>query len=262
MHRRCGRTQRWRTSADRRTGRLLVGRSTDRSSRDRAGAHGRATEIVSAERSPRKAQDSPGARRRERRGHSGADRPVVHRNRSSGCGSRSASAPTAARRSRSLRDDETALARRGPPRQDRPGDARRGLRHASVATDRPGRGRRRLPPRQSAAKNSRRTPDPEIEPDPRHPCRLGATPRPQGRGILAASPQRTADPHDSLVAEERGARARRLVVATTSAVPESVRGPTNRAVLAGADGVTDVGLVTKRDLAGAVVDKIVELLRR
>ena len=37
--------------------------------------------------------------------------------------------------------------------------------------------------------------------------------------------------------------------------------PTNRAVIAGPDGVTEVGLVTKEALAEALIDKVVSLLR-
>jgi phosphopantothenoylcysteine decarboxylase/phosphopantothenate--cysteine ligase len=58
--------------------------------------------------------------------------------------------------------------------------------------------------------------------------------------------------------EQKGAD---LIVANDVSSPDSgFEVPTNRAVIAGPDGVVDVGLVTKHDLASALVDRIASLL--
>ncbi|MEA2435033.1 MAG: phosphopantothenoylcysteine decarboxylase / phosphopantothenate---cysteine ligase [Actinomycetota bacterium] len=59
--------------------------------------------------------------------------------------------------------------------------------------------------------------------------------------------------------EQKGAD---LIVANDVSSPDSgFEVPTNRAVIAGPDGVADVGLVTKHDLAAALVDRVASLLQ-
>ena len=70
-------------------------------------------------------------------------------------------------------------------------------------------------------------------------------------------PERLAE----LAQEKRAGKGADLIVANDVSSPDSgFEVPTNRAVIAGPDGVTDVGLVTKRALAEALVDRIVSLL--
>ena len=64
-----------------------------------------------------------------------------------------------------------------------------------------------------------------------------------------------------LAQEKRAGKGADLIVANDVSSPDSgFEVPTNRAVIAGPDGITDVGLVTKRALAEALVDRIVSLL--
>ena len=64
-----------------------------------------------------------------------------------------------------------------------------------------------------------------------------------------------------LAQEKRSAKGADLIVANDVSSPDSgFEVPTNRAVIAGPDGVVDVGLVTKRALAEALVDRIASLL--
>jgi phosphopantothenoylcysteine decarboxylase/phosphopantothenate--cysteine ligase len=61
--------------------------------------------------------------------------------------------------------------------------------------------------------------------------------------------------------EKRTAKGADLIVANDVASPDSGFGVrTNRAVVAGAQGVTDLGLVTKDALARGLLDEIVKLL--
>ncbi|HEY7875034.1 MAG TPA: bifunctional phosphopantothenoylcysteine decarboxylase/phosphopantothenate--cysteine ligase CoaBC [Actinomycetota bacterium] len=123
-------------------------------------------------------------------------------------------------------------------------------------------------PRRSVDKKLKKAAGPpEIDLEPTHDilAELGASTgvRKPG-GILVGfaaetepDPARLAD----LAEDKRRAKGADLVVANDVGSPDSgFEVPTNRAVLAGADGITDVGLVTKKALAAAVVDKIVELV--
>ncbi|HET7481721.1 MAG TPA: bifunctional phosphopantothenoylcysteine decarboxylase/phosphopantothenate--cysteine ligase CoaBC [Actinomycetota bacterium] len=66
----------------------------------------------------------------------------------------------------------------------------------------------------------------------------------------------------TLAREKRESKGADMIVANDVSSPDSgFEVPTNRAVIADADGVTDVGLVTKKALAEALVDRIVILLR-
>jgi phosphopantothenoylcysteine synthetase/decarboxylase len=54
-----------------------------------------------------------------------------------------------------------------------------------------------------------------------------------------------------------------MIVANDVGSPDSGFGVrTNRAVIAGPDGVTDVGLVSKQALAEALIDNVSDLLER
>ena len=65
----------------------------------------------------------------------------------------------------------------------------------------------------------------------------------------------------ALAEDKRRTKGADLIVANDVSSPDSgFEVPTNRAVIAAPDGVTDVGLVTKKALAEALVDKIAELL--
>ena len=64
-----------------------------------------------------------------------------------------------------------------------------------------------------------------------------------------------------LALEKRNSKGADMIVANDVSSPDSgFEVPTNRAVIAAADGVTDVGLVTKKALAEALVDRIAGLL--
>ena len=64
-----------------------------------------------------------------------------------------------------------------------------------------------------------------------------------------------------LAEDKRRTKGADLIVANDVSSPDSgFEVPTNRAVIAAPDGITDVGLVTKKALAEALVDKIAELL--
>lgn len=64
-----------------------------------------------------------------------------------------------------------------------------------------------------------------------------------------------------LAQDKRESKGADLIVANDVSSPDSgFEVPTNRAVIAGPDGVTDVGLVTKRALAEALIDRIAKLL--
>ena len=60
---------------------------------------------------------------------------------------------------------------------------------------------------------------------------------------------------------KREAKQADVIVANDVGSPDSgFEVHTNRAVIAAADGITDVGLVTKKKLARALVDKVVALI--
>ena len=83
-------------------------------------------------------------------------------------------------------------------------------------------------------------------------------------GILigfAAETEPDAKALGALAEEKRAAKGADLIVANDVSSPDSgFEVPTNRAVIAGPDGVTDVGLVTKAALARALVDRVAALL--
>lgn len=114
-------------------------------------------------------------------------------------------------------------------------------------------------------KKAQGPPDIKLEPTPDILAELGRAPaaRKPG-GILvgfAAETQPDPDALARLAEEKRVAKGADLIVANDVSSPDSgFEVPTNRAVIAGPDGVADVGLVTKRALADALVDRIAELL--
>jgi phosphopantothenoylcysteine decarboxylase/phosphopantothenate--cysteine ligase len=64
-----------------------------------------------------------------------------------------------------------------------------------------------------------------------------------------------------LAQDKRESKGADLIVANDVSSPDSgFEVPTNRAVIAGPDGVTDVGLVTKKALAEALIDRVAKLL--
>ena len=70
-------------------------------------------------------------------------------------------------------------------------------------------------------------------------------------------PERLAE----LATSKRASKKADVIVANDVGSPDSgFEVHTNRAVIAAADGITDVGLVTKKALARALVDKVVALL--
>jgi phosphopantothenoylcysteine decarboxylase / phosphopantothenate---cysteine ligase len=85
-------------------------------------------------------------------------------------------------------------------------------------------------------------------------------------GILVGFAAETeADPErlSRLALAKKESKGADVIVANDVGSPDSGFGArTNRAVIAGPDGVTDVGLVTKQALAEALVDKVSELLKR
>jgi phosphopantothenoylcysteine decarboxylase / phosphopantothenate---cysteine ligase len=91
----------------------------------------------------------------------------------------------------------------------------------------------------------------------------GGTRAERGTVLVGFAAETTADPAElGRVAEEkRASKGADLVVANTVATPDSGFGVrTNRAVMASAEGVSDFGLVTKDEVADALVDQIVKLL--
>ena len=65
-----------------------------------------------------------------------------------------------------------------------------------------------------------------------------------------------------LAAAKRSAKGADVIVANDVSSSDSGFGVrTNRAVIAGPEGIVDVGLVTKTALAEAVIDEVVRLLR-
>ena len=83
-------------------------------------------------------------------------------------------------------------------------------------------------------------------------------------GILVGFAAETQpDPNElaKLAQDKRNSKGADLIVANDVSSPDSgFEVPTNRAVIAGPDGITDVGLVTKRALAEALIDRIAKLL--
>jgi phosphopantothenoylcysteine decarboxylase/phosphopantothenate--cysteine ligase len=123
-------------------------------------------------------------------------------------------------------------------------------------------------PQASAGKKLKKSegpPEITLIPTPDILAELGATPaaRKPG-GVLVGFAAETEPDADALAALARtkleGKNAD-LIVANDVGSPDSgFDVPTNRAVIASRDGVTDVGLVTKSALASALLDRITELL--
>jgi phosphopantothenoylcysteine decarboxylase/phosphopantothenate--cysteine ligase len=95
---------------------------------------------------------------------------------------------------------------------------------------------------------------------------LGRSPelRKPGSILIGFAAETEDDPERlaSLAREKRASKGADVIVAND--VQSSDSGfdvPTNRAAIAGPDGVTEVGLVTKEALAEALIDKVVSLLR-
>jgi phosphopantothenoylcysteine decarboxylase / phosphopantothenate---cysteine ligase len=110
-------------------------------------------------------------------------------------------------------------------------------------------------------------PDVDLVPTPDILAELGADASLRNpNGILVGFAAETeADPEglSRLALEKQRSKGADVIVANDVGSPDSGFGVrTNRAVIAGPDGVTDVGLVTKEALAEALVDKISELLER
>lgn len=123
-------------------------------------------------------------------------------------------------------------------------------------------------PRTSAPKKLKKAqgpPDIDLEPTHDILAELGHSTgvRKPGGILVGFAAETEPDPARlaSLAEEKRAAKGADLVVANDVGSPDSgFEVPTNRAVLADEDGITDVGLVTKKALAAAVVDRIVALL--
>jgi phosphopantothenoylcysteine decarboxylase/phosphopantothenate--cysteine ligase len=78
---------------------------------------------------------------------------------------------------------------------------------------------------------------------------------------FAAETQPDPEALGRLAADKRASKGADMIVANDVSSPDSgFEVPTNRAVIASAEGITDVGLVTKRALAEALVDEVTKLL--
>lgn len=107
-------------------------------------------------------------------------------------------------------------------------------------------------------------PDISLLPTPDILAELGASPELRKAGSVLVGFAAETEPDPSRLGEvavaKRDAKGADVIVANEVGASDSGFGTrTNRAVIAGPDGVTDAGLVTKDDLAKALIDKIVEL---
>ena len=108
-------------------------------------------------------------------------------------------------------------------------------------------------------------PEIHLEPTPDILSELGHTEgaRKPGGILVGFAAETEPDPFAlaALARDKRESKGADLIVANDVSSPDSgFEVPTNRAVIAGPDGVTDVGLVTKKALAEALIDRIVTLL--
>jgi phosphopantothenoylcysteine decarboxylase/phosphopantothenate--cysteine ligase len=108
-------------------------------------------------------------------------------------------------------------------------------------------------------------PEVVLVPPPDIPAELGASPELRKPGGLLVGFAAETEPNPERLAEvakeKRAAKGADMIVANDVSSPDSgFEVATNRAVIAGPDGVTDVGLVTKVALAEALIDKVTELL--
>jgi len=108
-------------------------------------------------------------------------------------------------------------------------------------------------------------PDIHLEPTPDILSELGHTEgaRKAGGILVGFAAETQPDPValTALAEEKRASKGADIIVANDVSSPDSgFEVPTNRAVIAGPDGLVDVGLVTKRALAEALIDHISSLL--
>jgi phosphopantothenoylcysteine decarboxylase / phosphopantothenate---cysteine ligase len=110
-------------------------------------------------------------------------------------------------------------------------------------------------------------PDVTLVPTPDILAELGADPslRNPGAILVGFAAETEAEPEElaRLARDKRRSKGADVIVANDVGSPDSGFGVrTNRAVIAGPDGVTDVGLVSKKALAEALIDNVSELLER
>jgi phosphopantothenoylcysteine decarboxylase/phosphopantothenate--cysteine ligase len=110
-------------------------------------------------------------------------------------------------------------------------------------------------------------PDVELVPTPDILAELGADPsiRKPGSVLVGFAAETEADPSKlgALATKKRDSKKADVIVANDVGSNDSGFGArTNRAVIAGPDGITDVGLVTKAALAEALIEKVSELIER
>jgi phosphopantothenoylcysteine decarboxylase / phosphopantothenate---cysteine ligase len=116
-------------------------------------------------------------------------------------------------------------------------------------------------------KKAQGPPEVTFVPAPDILAELGSSPqlRKHGSILVGFAAETEDDPRrlTALALEKRSSKNADVMVANDVHSPDSgFETPTNRAVIAGPDGVRDVGLVTKRALAEALVDEVVALLSR
>jgi phosphopantothenoylcysteine decarboxylase/phosphopantothenate--cysteine ligase len=109
-------------------------------------------------------------------------------------------------------------------------------------------------------------PEVELVPTPDILKELGQSPelRKPGSLLVGFAAETESDPEElgRLAAAKRSAKGADVIVANDVSSSDSGFGVrTNRAVIAGPEGIADVGLVTKTALAEAVIDEVVRLLR-
>ncbi|MDQ4144068.1 MAG: bifunctional phosphopantothenoylcysteine decarboxylase/phosphopantothenate--cysteine ligase CoaBC [Actinomycetota bacterium] len=116
-------------------------------------------------------------------------------------------------------------------------------------------------------KKSQGPPEVELVPTPDILAELGHDPsiRKPGSVLIGFAAETEADPSKlaSLAQKKRESKRADVIVANDVGSNDSGFGVrTNRAVIATADGITDVGLVTKAALAEALIEKVSELIER
>jgi phosphopantothenoylcysteine decarboxylase/phosphopantothenate--cysteine ligase len=107
-------------------------------------------------------------------------------------------------------------------------------------------------------------PEIHLVPTPDILADLGHAPQVRKPGSLLVGFAAETEPDPGRLAElaeaKRAQKGADLIVANDVSSPDSgFEVPTNRAVIAGPDGVADIGLVTKAALASALVDRIASL---
>ena len=114
-------------------------------------------------------------------------------------------------------------------------------------------------------KKSGGPPEVTLVPTPDILAELGWDPslRKEGSVLVGFAAETETDPSKlaALATKKRDSKKADVIVANDVGSNDSGFGVrTNRAVIAGPDGITDVGLVTKKDLAEALIDRITKLL--